>query len=124
MKNCSILRLAILFPLILASITTKADEVEDINLARSRFFVDHASFADTSLNRLEVYYKVFNDGLNYVKKGDKYIANYEISVIVYGSKDKQVTGRSIERSYVLDSYEDTRSETGYLINQIILSVAP
>jgi GWxTD domain-containing protein len=110
--------LAFLAPLLMA------EEVEDINLVRSRFFVDHAVFADTVDNRLEVYYKIFNDGLKYVKKGDKYVANFEISVIVVGDNDKQVTGRSVEKSYALDSYEQTRSETGYLINQIDVRVSP
>ena len=97
-----------------------ADEVEDINLARSKFFIDHAVFADTVDNRLEVYYKIFNDGLHYVKKGEKYVANYEISIIVTGDKDRQVTGRSVERNYILDSYELTKSEVGFLINQVSL----
>ncbi len=97
-----------------------AEEVEDINLVRSKFFIDHAVFADTVENRLEVYYKIFNDGLHYVKKGDKYIANYEISIIVTGDKDRQVTGRSVERNYVLENYDLTRSDVGFLINQVSL----
>lgn len=101
-----------------------SEEVQDIDLAQSRFFIDHAVFADTVDNRLEVYYKIFNDGLKYVKQGDKFVANYEVNVIIIGDKKKQVTGKSVEKSYVLDSYENTRSESGYLINQINLPVAP
>jgi GWxTD domain-containing protein len=101
-----------------------AEEVEDIDLAQSRFFIDHAVFADTVDNRLEVYYKIFNDGLNYVKKGDKFVANYEVNVIIIGDKEKQVTGKSVEKTYVLDSYENTRLESGYLISQINIPVAP
>jgi GWxTD domain-containing protein len=101
-----------------------AQEVEDIDLVQSRFFIDHAVFADTLDNRLEVYYKIFNDGLNYVKKGDKFVADYEVNVIIIGDKEKQVTGKSVERKYVLDSYESTRLETGYLINQINIPLAP
>ncbi|MGB5107900.1 MAG: GWxTD domain-containing protein [Candidatus Zixiibacteriota bacterium] len=104
----------------LITAAASADEVEDINLARSKFFIDHAVFADTGQNRLEVYYKIFNDGLHYIKKGEKYVANYEISIIVTGDKDRQVTGRSVERNYVLDSYEMTKSEVGFLINQVSL----
>lgn len=103
----------------------RCEGIEDINLDRSKFFMDHAVFADTGgANRLEVYYKVFNDGLNYVKKGDKYIANYEINVIVLGEHDLQVTGRSVERTYVLDSYELTKSDEGFLINQLVLPIPP
>lgn len=99
---------------------SNGEEVEDINLVRSKFFIDHAVFSDTAENRLEVYYKIFNDGLHYVKKGDKYVANYEISIIISGDKDRQVTGRSVERNYVLDRYELTRSDVGFLINQVSL----
>lgn len=101
-----------------------AEGVEDINLVRSRFFIDQAVFADSSTNRIEIYYKVFNDGLSYVKKGDKYVANYEVNVIILGRKSKQVTGKSVEKSYVLDDYESTRSESGFLVNQLSLPLAP
>jgi GWxTD domain-containing protein len=101
-----------------------AQEVENVDLVQSRFFIDHAVFADTVDNRLEVYYKIFNDGLNYVKQGDKFVANYEINVVIIGDKEKQVTGRSVEKTYVLDTYEKTRLETGYLINQINIPIAP
>jgi GWxTD domain-containing protein len=110
--------LALLTPLLVAQ------EVEDINLVQSRFFIDHAVFADSVDNRLEVYYKIFNDGLNYVKKGDKFVADYEVNVIIIGDKEKQVTGKSVEKTYVVDSYENTRLETGYLINQINIPLAP
>ncbi|TFH65773.1 MAG: GWxTD domain-containing protein [Candidatus Zixiibacteriota bacterium] len=110
--------LALLTPLLVA------EEVEDINLAQSRFFIDHAVFADSINNRLEVYYKIFNDGLNYVKKGDKFVADYEVNVIIIGDKEKQVTGKSVEKTYMLDSYESTRLETGYLINQINIPLTP
>jgi GWxTD domain-containing protein len=110
--------LALLTPLL------AAEEVENIDLVQSRFFIDHAVFADSVDNRLEVYYKIFNDGLNYVKKGDKFVADYEVNVIIIGDKEKQVTGKSVEKTYVLDSYESTRLETGYLINQINITLAP
>ncbi len=115
-------RLALVATAILCLLTAKSygEEVEDINLVRSKFFIDHAVYADSNENRLEVYYKIFNDGLHYVKKGDKYVANYEISIIVSGDKDKQVTGRSVERNYVLDNYELTRSDVGFLINKVTM----
>lgn len=108
---------------VLLSQTLPAEEIEDINLARSRFFIDHATFADSGANRIEIYYKIFNDGLSYVKKGDKYVANYEVNVIILGHKSKQVTGKSIEKTYVLDDYQQTHSESGFLLNQVSLPLA-
>jgi GWxTD domain-containing protein len=96
--------------------------VESISMERSKFFIDYAVFADSAGNRLEIYYKIFNDGLKYIKRGDKFIADYEVNVIVVGDGDEQITGRSIERNYVLESYELTRSNEGYLINQLDLSL--
>jgi GWxTD domain-containing protein len=101
-----------------------AQGVESIDMVRSRFFIDHASFADGDSNRLEVYYKVFNDGLNYVKKGDKYVANYEVNVIVLGEGEQQVNGISVDKTYVLNDYELTQSQEGYLVNQVELRVEP
>ncbi len=119
-----------LLPILLIQVLAAASALlaeggDDINLDRSKFFMDVAVFADTGAqNRLEVYYKIFNDGLNYVKKADKYIANYEVNVIVLGEHDLQVTGRSVERTYVLDSYDLTKSDRGFLINQLTLPIPP
>jgi GWxTD domain-containing protein len=110
--------------LLALAVPASATGVESLNMARSRFFIDHAVFAGENTNRLEVYYKVFNDGLNYVKKGDKYVANYEINVIILGDRDKQVTGQSVDKTYVLDDYSLTRSQEGFLINEIDLNLHP
>lgn len=118
----AILNIALLA--LLATSQVLAEQVEDMNLTRSRFFIDHAVFADTNHNRLEIYYKIFNDALHYVKKGDKFVANYELSIIVMGDKEKQVTGRSVERTYALDDYALTHSEIGFLINQVSLYIPP
>lgn len=106
------------------SVAALAEGEETLNMARSRFFADHATFADSGHNRLEVYYKIFNDGLNYVKKGDKYVANYEINVIVVGDGDKQVTAQAVDKTYVLDGYELTQSQQGFLVNQVDLEIEP
>ncbi len=118
-------RLAWTFAFVVLSISAVSGQgVENISMERSKFFVDHAVFADSAGNRLEIYYKIFNDGLHYIKKGDKYVANYEVNIIVIGDGDEQITGRSIERNYVLENYELTRSDEGYLINQLELNIPP
>ncbi len=117
---------AALIGVVLGLSTLTADQVEDLNLVRSKFFVDHATFADSTpqINRLEVYYKIYNDGLNYIKKGDKYYARYELNFVVLDDDDQQVAGQSVERTYVLDSYDLTKSNQGFLINQVALRVPP
>ncbi|MFH2057257.1 MAG: GWxTD domain-containing protein [bacterium] len=98
--------------------------IESIDMASSRFFADFATFRDGETNRIEVYYKIFNDGLHYVKKGDKYVANYEINVIVLGDGDQQVTAQSVDKTYVLNEYELTQSQQGFLVNQVDLTLKP
>lgn len=118
-----ILLLSVAMLLALSTISHGAG-VESIDMVRSRFFADFATFNAGDHNRLEVYYKIFNDGLHYVKKGDKYVANYEINVIVLGEKDQQITAQSVDKTYVLDDYELTQSQKGFLVNQISLDIAP
>jgi GWxTD domain-containing protein len=88
---------------------------------KPKIFLDYAYFKEgTSDNwRLEVYYKVFNSDLTFVKVNDKFKASYEIEIILF-SKNKQYTASSHEEEYVVDSYQDTRSADNFLINQIDL----
>lgn len=124
MRSVSLVQFILVVSLISLVTPLLAGNIDEINMARSRFFVDYATFAGEDENRLEVYYKIFNDGLNYVKKGDKYVANYEINVIIVGEGDKQITGQSVDKTYVLGDYSLTRSSEGYLINQIDLGIQP
>lgn len=88
------------------------------------FHVDHASFREESGEkyRLEVYYKLFNQGLSFVKYDNKFKASYEIELVVLNKINKQVTGTSMEESYVVDTYEETQSPDDFLINTFNLSL--
>jgi GWxTD domain-containing protein len=84
------------------------------------FFVDYASFREETGEkyRLEVYYKIFNWGLTFVKDDNRFKASYEIELLVLNKINKQVTGTSTEEDYVLDTYEETQSAGDFLINMI------
>jgi GWxTD domain-containing protein len=71
--------------------------------------------------RLEVYYKLFNDGLTYRKQAEQYLAIYEIEVVVYRDKE-QVAGTTFEEQYRVESFPRTRSRTDFLINQLNISL--
>ncbi len=75
------------------------------------FFVDYASFREETGEKygLEVYYKIFNQGLTFVKYNDKFKASYEIELLVLNKINKQVTGTSTEEDYLVDTYEETQS---------------
>ena len=63
----------------------------------SLFPIDWAAFARDSSDsiRLEVYYKVPNSSLEFAAKGNHFVARYEVSIKLYGKKDK-----------LIDSYEN------------------
>ena len=88
------------------------------------FFVDYAAFREETGEkfRLEVYYKIFTKALTFVKQGEGFRASYEIEIFVSNKINKQVTGTSMEEDYSVDSYEETRSPSDFLINQLALSL--
>jgi GWxTD domain-containing protein len=88
------------------------------NLEDPKFAVDIAAFRSDIEDqvRLELYYKIYNDGLKFFKKGKQFVANYEMNVVVLGEDNKQLTGASVERFYRLNNYRDTRNPNDFLIN--------
>lgn len=67
--------------------------------------------------RLEVYYKIFNDGLTYRKVDGQYVAEYAVEIIVYRNGD-QIAGTTFDEQYVVESFPRTLSQTDFLLNQI------
>jgi GWxTD domain-containing protein len=88
------------------------------------FFVDQAAFREKigERFRLEVYYKIFTKALTFVKQEERFKASYEVEMFVSNKINKQVTGTSMEEDYLVDSYQDTRSPSDFLINQLSLSL--
>jgi GWxTD domain-containing protein len=88
------------------------------------FSVDYASFREETGEkyRLEVYYKIFNNKLTFVKSDGKFKASYEIQLSVLNKVNKQVTGTSKEEEYTLHTYEETQSPADFLINMIDLAL--
>jgi GWxTD domain-containing protein len=99
--------------------------VEEQEIDQPRFDFDFAAFrsdGSPDVVRVEIYYKIFNDGLQYFKQDDKFVASYEISVVVLDGDDNQVTGFSRERKYTVDDYKQTRNSADYLINQFDMDI--
>ena len=110
-----------------AFFSIKAQVVVDLEKVSKRpgFYVDLASFYDppSKKTRLEVYYKIQNDQLTFVKTDQDYQAAYELRVLVL-KKSRQVTGASREENYPVSSYQETISSSNFIINQLSLEVAP
>lgn len=85
------------------------------------FFLDYAYFKEGKSDdwRLEVYYKIFNYKLTFVKAEEKFKASYEIEMVLF-SKNKQFTASSHEEEYIVETYEETQSTQNFLINQVNL----
>jgi GWxTD domain-containing protein len=88
------------------------------------FFADCAAFREEvgEKFKVEVYYKILTKGLTFVKEGDKYKAAYEVQVFANNKINKERTGTSMEEHYTVNTYEETRSSSDFLINQINLSL--
>lgn len=88
------------------------------------FFVDQAGFREETGERfgVELYYKIMVSALTFVKEGERFRASYELQVVVSNKINKQVTGTSLEEDYIVNSYEETRSPSDFLINQLVLSL--
>ncbi len=88
--------------------------------------VDFASFRqeNTDKVRLEVYYKIFNHHLSFVKKGDDFVAEYEIQAKVLGKNHRQVSGNILSEEYDVPLYKETVSPLNFIINQLNLEVPP
>jgi len=116
--------LVLVFALTASNAPGQMGNLERRPLDEPRFNIDMAAFkADDEDNvKLEIYYKVYNDGLKFFKKGDQFVANYELNVVVLGEEDRQITGSSVERFYRLSSYRETRNPNDFLINLLGLKV--
>lgn len=96
-------------------------EARDLAEPRVQWDFDLFGPAPEGPFRLEVYYKIFNDGLTYRKTDGYYIAAYRLEILVYQDED-QVYGTTFEEEYQVESFPRTLSQTDFLINQINLPI--
>jgi len=118
--------LIVLFALAIAfsSAAAQTGYIDETEIGQPIFATDFATFRSDSaedLVRLEVYYKVYNIGLKFIKSQNEFVADYEIGIVVLG-KDGQVAGTSRDRIYRVGSYDETQDARNYLVNQIDLNI--
>jgi GWxTD domain-containing protein len=88
--------------------------VFDIDVAWFRVAPDSA--------RLEIYYRITNPRLSYVRRADEYVASYEITAVLTGKGDRQAAAVSNRENYTLPSFDETRRSSGYLVNLLMMRV--
>lgn len=87
------------------------------------FDMDIAAFRNSPDSvRLEVYYRITNPRLSYIRRAEQYVASYEITAVLKGQGDRQAANVSNRENYALPSYEETRRPGGYLVNILPVTV--
>lgn len=116
-----LLLLVFLFSYSAAQVIIDLDKVS----RKPGFYVDLASYYDpaTKETRLEVYYKIHNHQLTFLKTEEDYLASYEVRVLIM-KKGRQIAGTSREEEYPVSSYAQTMSPEDYIINQLPVEVDP
>jgi len=87
------------------------------------FDLDLAAFRHSEDSALvEIYYRITNPRLSYIRKGEQYVASYEITAVLKGESDRQAANVSNRENYALDSFDETRRGSGFLINVLPVAV--
>lgn len=107
-----------------ARVTAQAVFPDHNAISKPDIQVDYAQFRSETegMIRLEIYYRIFNKNLLFVKKDNSYQANFEINVTVSDNDNRQVTAQSRTRSFTAASYEKTISERDFQVSQINLDL--
>jgi len=85
----------------------------------ARFAIDAVDFRSDrqGLHELEIYYKIFYDGLSYKKLPNGYRAGYEVAIIVEDGDGRQIEGIIHEGNIDVRTFAETRRQTDFIINQ-------
>jgi len=90
------------------------------------FHVDYSWFDSNQEGKvlLEVYYKVFNKYLTFVRESGDYQATYEVTIALYSGRDEQIDGHVKQRSFTVPSYSKTLSDVDFRVSQVNFLVPP
>jgi GWxTD domain-containing protein len=90
------------------------------------FHVDTAFFRSPGEREgtLEIYYDISHSQLQFLKRGDGFLARFEVQAILYDLKKRQVKGDSWRRSVRRASYRETVSPEGSYRETFKLRAAP
>lgn len=81
------------------------------------FFVDCAGFREDRGEKyeVEICYKIYNSKLTFIKNEQGFLASYELNLSMLRKNGEQLTGKSIENNYSVDSYDNSVSSGKYLV---------
>jgi len=82
------------------------------------FYIDYTQFRTEreGFNRLEVYYKIFNQSVQFIKKGNTYQARYELNLTVFDRDGRQITATSRERTITVADYQSISNADDFRVS--------
>lgn len=106
----------------------KAQEIYNIRDGGQRLDI-HADYAyfraeEEGFLTLEVYYKVYNDYLTFVRNGELFTADYEVLILIYDEKDVQVESYNRRRDVSVTSYDQTLKGSDFRTSQAAFKLRP
>lgn len=79
---------------------------------------------DKDIDRLEVYYQVYNSDLLFERDGENFRADYSIAVSVYTKGNTPVASQSRNKEIILDQYNRTISTADFRTGQFNFELPP
>ncbi|UCE06164.1 MAG: GWxTD domain-containing protein [bacterium] len=79
---------------------------------------------DPGLSRLQVYLKIAFDELQFTISDEGYLANYEVSVVIYDKKGNQIDGKIEDEEIKADNFDLTNSRQAYSTSYLKFDLEP
>lgn len=92
----------------------------DLSDLNKYLFVDHAYFRsdEPDMIRLDVYYQIFNRGLEFQEESGQFVAEYELTIAVDDDDDRRVETITRDRKVVVESEIRARSRVDHRTSQV------
>jgi GWxTD domain-containing protein len=90
------------------------------------FYIDALSFysGDSTSSRVDLYAQITYDALQFIKKADKYVAKYEVTVNFLTEDNESVSEKVWTEEIILPSYNQTTAKGAYSLTQRSMMIQP
>ena len=85
---------------------------------------DAANINDFSESKLNTYFEIMYDELQFVKSDDGFDANYEISIVIFDKDGDQADGNIWKENIHVDKFDMTNSRTHYFLSNATFMLEP
>jgi GWxTD domain-containing protein len=88
--------------------------------------VDHAYFRsdEPDLTRLELYYQIYNHGLQFTQEGNEYVADYELTVTVDDNGGNRLETITRDRQLKVETSQKAGSRSDFRTSQVNVHLPP